>query len=155
MQYSRKYNIQTFILGADNTKEKYELPKEVFTCSRMHLNQKQSEKITDILEGFITSCETYKVNRIVKDDNGEAYRIKTIYQDNINALFIGVDNFQPIVMASDANALCIETNKSFGWIPFPMPKDVKMFTGMVLNKELAISIKEDLDYYIETNDLEM
>lgn len=50
-------------------------------------------------------------------------------------IWIGVNDANPRVMASDAEKLGIETDQTTGWIPFPIPDQVLLTTRMHLSKQ--------------------
>lgn len=68
------------------------------------------------------------------DDYGQKCSIQES-SSAIPRIWIGVNDANPQVMASDAEKLGIETDQTTGWIPFPIPDQVLLATRMHLSKQ--------------------
>lgn len=60
-----------------------------------------------------------------------------------DAIWLGVNNANPIIMSTDAIKHGIETTKTTGWVDYPIPKEVLLTTRMHLTRE---QVKELLPY---------
>lgn len=59
-----------------------------------------------------------------------------IYQQpGTSAIWLGCDDAKPIVLASKAAELGVETTETTGWVPFPIPADVSLTTRMHLDRK--------------------
>lgn len=69
-------------------------------------------------------------------------------------IWLGIDDPNPIIMASDALKLGVDTNETTGWVKFPIPKEVSINTRMHLNQEQAADLIELLKVFVETGGLD-
>ena len=72
---------------------------------------------------------------------------------NVDCIWLGVDDPDPQIMASQAHLFGVETKKACGWVSFPVPKEVSITTRMHLTKEQAAVLIEQLRVFVETGDL--
>ena len=70
-----------------------------------------------------------------------------------DAIWLGVDDPQPQIMASEAKEHGIETTETAGWIPYPIPKEVLITTRMHLDREKVAKLIPYLQYFVEHGDL--
>ena len=70
-----------------------------------------------------------------------------------SVLWLGVDDAQPVIMAVDAQKVGIETHKNYGWIPYPIPKEVLLHTRMHLSRQQVISLINSLQHWVDTGEL--
>jgi hypothetical protein len=66
------------------------------------------------------------------------------------ALWLGVDDPSPKIMASQAAEYGIATTKDVGWIPYPIPMAVSLVTRMHLSQERAKELIAVLQRFVET-----
>lgn len=68
-----------------------------------------------------------------------------------NAIWLGVAQADPIILASDAVKLgLIEANpNAVGWLPYELPKQVQIHTRMHLNQEQARQLITVLQRFVE------
>lgn len=52
-----------------------------------------------------------------------------------NAIWLGIDDPEPKIMAVDAPSLGIKTNETCGWIEYPIPDVVNLSTRMHLTQK--------------------
>lgn len=72
----------------------------------------------------------------------QASSLAIYQQPGTSALWIGVDDPQPKIMASQAAGLGIATEQKTGWITYPIPKEVALSTRMHLDRgQVKILIK--------------
>ena len=72
-----------------------------------------------------------------------------------DAIWLGVNNANPIIMASQAKAFGIETDKTTGWVPYPIPKEVLLSTSMHLNVEDVEKLIPILQNFVETGEVDV
>jgi hypothetical protein len=77
-----------------------------------------------------------------------------------NAIWLGVDDAAPQIMARDAASMGREdlltrfgTERYNGWVKFPIPENVHLTTRMHLNQEQVASLLPLLQYFVEYGDL--
>lgn len=68
-----------------------------------------------------------------------------------DAVWLGCDNADPQVLASQAHQFGIATEKTTGWIPYPVPKDVLLTTRMHLNRDQVIALIEHLQRWLNAD----
>lgn len=66
-----------------------------------------------------------------------------------SAVWLGVADAKPQIMASDAIKLGLKTKETTGWVPFPIPDDVLLTTRMHLDLEQAKWLVKELQHWIE------
>ena len=69
------------------------------------------------------------------------------------AIWLGVDNSDPRIMASQAAEYGLHTDKTSGWIPYPIPKDVLLTTRMHLTQDMVASLLPALQSFAATGEL--
>ncbi len=70
-----------------------------------------------------------------------------------DAIWIGVDDANPQIMASQAKEAGVETTETTGWVKYPVPKDVLMHTRMHLTREQVAEMLPYLQEFVETGEL--
>lgn len=70
-----------------------------------------------------------------------------------NAIWLGVDDAEPMIMAKDAAAYGIETTKTCGWVPFPVPNSVFFTTRMHLTVDQVKQLLPVLQRFVDTGEL--
>lgn len=79
-----------------------------------------------------------------------------------NAIWLGVDDAEPRIMARDAFALgrvdilkpMSDPERMNGWVSYPLPDGVRMTTRMHLTQEMVRDLLPLLIRFAETGDLE-
>lgn len=61
-------------------------------------------------------------------------------QPGTSAVWLGVDDAEPVVLASDAAKVGIKTEETCGWVPYPIPEEVMLTTRMHLTREQVESL---------------
>lgn len=69
------------------------------------------------------------------------------------AIWLGVDDANPKVLALDARQVGIETNQTTGWIHYPVPSQVSMDTRMHLTQQEVRELLPYLQRFAETGEL--
>ena len=70
-----------------------------------------------------------------------------------DAIWFGVDDANPQIMASDAKRLGIATDANNGWVKFEIPKEVLLSTRMHLTQEMVQQLLPTLQKFAETGEL--
>ena len=69
------------------------------------------------------------------------------------AIWIGVDEANPQVMASMASRVGVDTKETTGWVPYPIPDCVNLTTRMYLTRKQAGKLAKILRHYCKTGEL--
>lgn len=69
------------------------------------------------------------------------------------ALWIGIDDAEPKVMARDAAKVGVKTDAVVGWVDYPIPPEVLLHTRMHLSKPLVEGLVEILQRWLRTKSL--
>ena len=70
-----------------------------------------------------------------------------------DAIWLGVDNPDPKILASRAKEFGVETDKTTGWVSFLIPEEVNISTRMHLTREQVIKLLPHLVKFVETGEL--
>ena len=70
-----------------------------------------------------------------------------------DAIWLGVDDANPQILASTAKELGFITDQKTGWIDFPIPKQVSMTTRMHLSREQARALIPLLQKFVDTGEI--
>lgn len=70
-----------------------------------------------------------------------------------DAIWIGVDNVAPKIMARDAAAHGVQTTETTGWVDYPIPDAVLLHSRMHLNREQAAQLLQILQRFVETGEI--
>ena len=66
------------------------------------------------------------------------------------AIWIGVDDANPQIMASQAAAYGVVTQETVGWVPYPVPEQVSLTTRMHLSREQLAVLLPVLQRFVAT-----
>lgn len=69
------------------------------------------------------------------------------------AIWLGIVDANPQVMAKDAHRLGVPTTEVNGWIPYPIPEEVLLTTRMHLSREQAKDLAYLLLYFHANGEL--
>lgn len=61
-------------------------------------------------------------------------------QPGISAVWLGVEDADPRVLASEAESVGVKTNELSGWVPYQIPEDVLLTTRMHLDREQVAAL---------------
>jgi hypothetical protein len=67
-----------------------------------------------------------------------------------SAVWLGPEDADPKVMASQAKSLGIQTAESTGWVPYPIPKSVLLNTRVHLSRGQVSDLIEYLRSWLDT-----
>lgn len=70
-----------------------------------------------------------------------------------DTIWFGVDNPDPKIMASQALSLGVETNKTTGWVPYPIPEEVLLSTRMHLTRKQVKDLLPILKHFVKTGEI--
>ncbi len=70
-----------------------------------------------------------------------------------DAIWLGIDNANPKILAHDAKRLGIQTDEKNGWIEYQIPKEVLISTRMHLTKEQVIELLPILQNFAYTGEI--
>lgn len=69
------------------------------------------------------------------------------------ALWIGIDDARPVILASVAAAHGVQTDKNEGWVPYPIPAAVLLHTRMHLTQSQVRELLPMLQHFAEHGEL--
>lgn len=69
------------------------------------------------------------------------------------AVWFGVDDANPMILAVNARKLGIPTNEHTGWVPYSLPKEVFLSTRMHLTQDMVRQLLPTLQKFAETGEL--
>lgn len=70
-----------------------------------------------------------------------------------DAIWLGVDDANPKILASQAKSVGITTDVKTGWIDYPVPEQVLLTTRMHLNREQVAALLPLLQRFVDTGEL--
>lgn len=71
-----------------------------------------------------------------------------------DAIWFGVEDADPLIMASQAKTHGIETTETTGWVPYPIPHEVLLKTRMHLTREQVRKLLPILHRFTENGELD-
>lgn len=71
-----------------------------------------------------------------------------------DAIWFGVDDADPKILASKARAYGVTTSETTGWVPYPIPTEVLLTTRMHLTREQVADLLPVLEHFVATGELE-
>ena len=71
-----------------------------------------------------------------------------------HAIWLGVDDADPQVMASQAANVGVETDETTGWVPYPIPKEVLLSTRMHLTQDQVKELLPLLERFANTGQID-
>ncbi|WYV99119.1 hypothetical protein Amme3_00123 [Pseudomonas phage vB_PpuM-Amme-3] len=88
-----------------------------------------------------------------KDCYGEKCSIQKSSLASEDAIWFGVDDANPQIMASQALAHGVDTDKTVGWVEYPLPKEVLLSTRMHLTREQVAELLPILQHFVNTGEI--
>jgi hypothetical protein len=70
-----------------------------------------------------------------------------------DAIWLGVNDANPQIMASQASAYGVVTNETCGWVPYPIPEPVSLTTRMHLSRQQVAEMIPILKRFVETGEI--
>lgn len=71
----------------------------------------------------------------------------------VEAIWFGIDDARPMVMAVFAESVGVQTDETAGWVPYPIPKRVLLHTRMHLTLAMVKALLPILVRFVETGEL--
>lgn len=69
------------------------------------------------------------------------------------AIWFGCDDPNPLILAKDAKKYNVKCDQNFGWVKYPIPKEVLINTRMHLTREQVACIIPVLQRFVDTGDI--
>ena len=82
----------------------------------------------------------------------QASSLAIYQQPGTSAIWLGVDDAEPKVMASQAESVGVETTETTGWVPFPVPPEVSLNTRMHLDRKQVEALIGHLQAWLDSDD---
>jgi hypothetical protein len=70
-----------------------------------------------------------------------------------DAIWFGVDDASPKILASDAAKHGVNTCESVGWVEYPIPEDVLLATRMHLTRSQVRVLMPILQHFVDTGEI--
>jgi hypothetical protein len=70
-----------------------------------------------------------------------------------DAIWFGIDNPEPEIMASQAADFGIKTKETTGWVPYPIPEEVSLKTRMHLTRDQVAELLPILKRFVDTGEV--
>lgn len=107
------------------------------------------DKLSKTVRGFALGKFT--------DRNREACSIQQSSIATEDCIWLGIDNANPLIMASDAIRLGLRektnTDADTGWVKYEVPKEVLFSTRMHLTQEMVKELLPILQKFVETGEI--
>ena len=101
---------------------------------------------------FTTTERGFDISQF-KDIYGSKCSLQKSSLATEDAIWFGVDDPTPQIMASQAKQLGVKTDETTGWVPYPIPEEVLLSTRMHLTQEMVKELLPALIKFAETGDL--
>ena len=87
------------------------------------------------------------------DTYGAACSIQKSSLATDDAIWLGIDDPDPRVMAVIAASHGIQTSETAGWVPYPVPDDVLITTRMHLSRKLVQALIPVLQAFVDSGEI--
>lgn len=87
------------------------------------------------------------------DDYGEGCSLQKSSAAEDDFIWLGIDDPKPIVLATAAHRLGVQTSETTGWVPYPIPDEVSIHTRMHLSREQAKELAKLLHKFARTGEV--
>lgn len=81
----------------------------------------------------------------------QASSLAILEKPGTSAVWLGLDDAEPKVMAAHAAAVGVMTNETAGWVPYPIPVKVSLSTRMHLNREQVAALIDHLQAWLDND----
>lgn len=88
-----------------------------------------------------------------EDRNGHKCTLQKSSVATENCIWLGLEDADPQCLHGDARKLGVATNKTSGWVKYPIPEEVSLNTRMHLTQEQAGVLAKQLAIFAETGEL--
>lgn len=89
-----------------------------------------------------------------KDWYGENCSVQKSSLFEEDCIWLGINDANPQIMASQAKLFGVETEETTGWVSYPVPKEVLMTTRMHLNRNQVSKLLPILQKFVDTGEIE-
>lgn len=72
-----------------------------------------------------------------------------------DAIWLGIDDPDPQIMASEAADYGVKTKETTGWVPYPIPDAVNIHTRMHLTREQVKALLPALMHFVDTGEVDV
>lgn len=70
-----------------------------------------------------------------------------------DAIWFGIDDVKPKVMAREAASVGVQTTETTGWVPYPIPENVQLASRMHLTRKQVAKLLPILQHFAETGEV--
>lgn len=70
-----------------------------------------------------------------------------------DAIWFGIADVQPKVMAINAASVGVQTRETTGWVPYPIPDKVLLSSAMHLTRDQVAELLPILERFVETGEI--
>lgn len=88
-----------------------------------------------------------------QDRNGEKCSLQQSSIATEDCIWLGIDDADPQIMASDAKKLGLPTNTDCGWVPYHIPSEVLLSTRMHLTRKQVKALLPILKHFAKTGEV--
>lgn len=81
----------------------------------------------------------------------QASSLAIYQQPGTSAIWLGVDDPQPKILASQTASFGVETAETTGWVPYPIPKEVSLSTRMHLDRKQVKALIGHLQTWLNSD----
>ena len=91
-----------------------------------------------------------------KDCNKKSCSLQLSSVFGLDHIWLGIDDPEPMVLASQAHLVGQDTMESCGWVPYTkIPSEVSLHTRMHLDKKKIKALINHLQTFLETGEFEV
>jgi len=87
------------------------------------------------------------------DQYGEGCSLQKSSLASEDAIWLGIDDPSPKIMASQASLHGVDTDTTVGWVEYPIPKEVLISTRMHLTRKQVAELLPFLQRFVDTGEL--
>jgi hypothetical protein len=87
----------------------------------------------------------------------DSYGVRCSLQESsvMPHLWLGVEDADPQVLATQAANIGVATTATNGWVPYPIPEEVLLKTRMHLSREQVAALIRHLEAWLETDSFDL
>ena len=89
-----------------------------------------------------------------KDIYGHACSLQVSSLADRAALWLGVDDVEPKVMAVNAAKIGVKTDETCGWVKYPVPEEVMFTSRMHLDRKQVEALIDHLQQWLRTGEFQ-
>ena len=127
--------------------------KPTYDSSKHHEYDPDSLKLRKVGEVPVNTERGFR-KYSYKDMYNKEFSIQKSSLATDDAIWFGISDAEPIIMASQAARFGVKTSEKHGWVPYPIPSEVQISTRMHLNREQVLQLLPILINFVETGELQ-